>query len=88
MGDDAKAHAFDDHPADLYNARKVIDVCPTAAISFSGEVPPPEDLSKLEEVPGWELEWAKLARRRGGSARARPALRARLRVEEHAATST
>lgn len=58
MGDDQKAHAFDDHPTDLYNARKVIDVCPTAAISFSGEVPPPEDLAELEEVPGWEAEWA------------------------------
>lgn len=59
MGADQKAHAHDSHPSDLYNARKVIDVCPTAAISFSGEVPPPEDLGKLEEVPGWELEWAR-----------------------------
>jgi ferredoxin len=58
MGDDEKAHAFDTHPTDLYNARTVIDVCPTAAISFSGEVPEAEDLAKLEEVPGWELEWA------------------------------
>ncbi len=59
MGDDAKAHPYDGHDSSLYNARTVIDVCPTAAISFSGEVPPPEDLSKLEEVPGWEVEWAK-----------------------------
>jgi ferredoxin len=59
MGKDEKAHAHDSHPTDLYNARKVIDVCPTAAISFSGEVPPPEDLAKLEEVLGWELEWAR-----------------------------
>ena len=59
MGDDAKAHAFDTHPTDTYNARTVIDVCPTAAISFSGEVPEAEDLGKLEEVPGWELEWAR-----------------------------
>jgi len=59
MGKDEKAHAHDVHPTDKYNPRKVIDVCPTAAISFSGEVPPPEDLGKLEEVPGWELEWSR-----------------------------
>ena len=59
MGDDQKAHALETHPSDLYNARTVVDVCPTAAISFSGELPPPEDLSKLEEVPGWELEWSR-----------------------------
>ncbi|MEM7307563.1 MAG: 4Fe-4S binding protein [Planctomycetota bacterium] len=59
MGDDEKAHAHDTHPTDLYNARTVIDVCPTDAISFSGEVPPPEDLAQLEEVLGWELEWAR-----------------------------
>ncbi|MCZ6596939.1 MAG: ferredoxin, partial [Planctomycetota bacterium] len=58
MGDDEKAHAHESHPDDLYNARAVIDVCPTAAISFSGELPPAEDLTKLEEVSGWELEWA------------------------------
>jgi len=59
MGDDQKAHARDTHPVELYNARTVVDVCPTSAIQFSGELPPPEDLSKLEEVPGWELEWSK-----------------------------
>jgi len=59
MGDDQKAHAHDSHPSDLYNARTVVDVCPTAAIKFSGELPPPEDLSKLEEVQGWELEWSR-----------------------------
>ena len=58
MGDDAKAHAHDTHPWDLYNARVVVDVCPTGAIEFTGELPPAEDLSKLEEVPGWELEWS------------------------------
>jgi ferredoxin len=58
MGDDAKAHAHEEHPWELYNARTVVDVCPTAAIEFSGELPPAEDLSKLEEVPGWELEWS------------------------------
>ncbi len=58
MGDDLKAHAHDSHPSDLYNARTVVDVCPTAAIEFSGELPPPEDLAKLEEVPGWERDWA------------------------------
>ncbi len=59
MGDDQKAHALGDQKADLYNARTVVDVCPTDAILFSGELPPAEDLSKLEEVPGWELEWAR-----------------------------
>jgi electron transport complex protein RnfB len=59
MGGDQKAHARDDQKADLYNARTVVDVCPTAAILYSGELPPAEDLSKLEEVPGWELEWAR-----------------------------
>ena len=59
MGDDQKAHAFETHPWDLYNARTVVEVCPTAAISFTGELPPPEDVATLEEVPGWELDWAK-----------------------------
>ncbi len=59
MGDDQKAHAHEQHPGDLYNARTVVDVCPTGAIEFSGELPPPEDLGKLEEVEGWELAWSK-----------------------------
>lgn len=58
MGDDAKAHTLDDQQADKYNARTVVDVCPTDAIGFSGELPPAEDLGALEEVPGWELEWS------------------------------
>lgn len=59
MGQDQKAHAKTDQKAGLYNARTVVDVCPTAAINFSGELPPAEDLTKLEEVPGWEAEWAR-----------------------------
>jgi ferredoxin len=59
MGNDAKAHARDVHDSTLYNARTVVDVCPTEAIKFSGELPPAEDLSKLEEVAGWEQVWAK-----------------------------
>ncbi len=59
MGGDQKAHAHETHPWDLYNARTVVDVCPTSAIKFSGELPPPEEVGKLEEVPGWELEWAR-----------------------------
>ena len=58
MGDDQKAHALDDQQADLYNARTVVDVCPTSAILYSGELPPAEDLANLEPVPGWEAEWA------------------------------
>ncbi len=58
MGDDEKAHPHDQHPVDLYNARTVVEVCPTDAISFSGELPPAEDLVQLEEVEGWEAEWA------------------------------
>jgi electron transport complex protein RnfB len=59
MGDDEKAHTLDQHPWDLYNARVVVDICPTGAIEFSGELPPAEDLAKLEEVPGWEAAWAR-----------------------------
>jgi len=58
MGGDQKAHAHETHPWDKYNARTVVDVCPTAAIKFSGELPPAEEVGKLEEVPGWELEWS------------------------------
>ena len=58
MGDDEKAHPLDDQQATLYNARTVIDVCPTDAITFSGEVPPPELTVELVEVAGWEAEWA------------------------------
>lgn len=59
MGGDQKAHAIEGHDSGLYNARTVVDVCPTDAIRFSGELPPAEDLSKLEEVLGWELEWSR-----------------------------
>ena len=59
MGDDQKAHALDDQKADLYNARTVVEVCPTDAIHYSGELPPAEDIGALEEVPGWEAVWAK-----------------------------
>jgi len=58
MGDDAKAHPHEGHDSALYNARTVVDVCPTAAIGFSGELPPAEDLAQLEEVPGWEKAWS------------------------------
>ena len=59
MGQDQKAHAIDGHDSGLYNARTVVEVCPTDAILYTGELPPAEDLSKLEEVPGWELEWSR-----------------------------
>jgi ferredoxin len=59
MGDDEKAHHLDDQQADLYNARSVVDVCPTDAILFSGELPPAELTIELEEVDGWEAEWAR-----------------------------
>ena len=58
MGGDQKAHPLDDQQADLYNARTVVDVCPTGAITYSGELPPPELTVELEEVQGWEAEWA------------------------------
>jgi ferredoxin len=58
MGKDDKAHALEDQQATLYNARTVVDVCPTAAIEFSGELPPPVLEIELEEVAGWEAEWA------------------------------
>ena len=59
MDSDDKANTHEPHQSDLYNARTVVDVCPTGAIHFSGELPEAEDLGKLDEVPGWELEWAK-----------------------------
>lgn len=62
MGDDTKAHARAGHPIDKYNARTVVDVCPTAAIVFTGELPPPEDADggAPKEVVGWDAEWAKV----------------------------
>jgi len=59
MGDDQKAHEIEAHDSSLYNARTVVDTCPTDAIGFSGELPPAEDLAKLEQVDGWELEWSR-----------------------------
>jgi electron transport complex protein RnfB len=58
MGDDEKAHALDDQEATLYNARTVVDVCPTSAIVYSGELPPAVLEIELVDVPGWEAEWA------------------------------
>ncbi len=58
MGDDEKAHPVDEQQATLYNARTVVDVCPTAAITFSGELPPAVLEIELDEVAGWEAEWA------------------------------
>src|SRR5262245_40094304 len=60
MGDDAKAHAKEGHPTDKYNARKVVEICPTGAILWSGELPPPDadDGGAPKEVPGWEEAWA------------------------------
>jgi electron transport complex protein RnfB len=58
MGSDEKAHSLDDQQAALYNARTVVDVCPTAAIGFSGELPPALLEIELIEAVGWEAEWA------------------------------
>jgi ferredoxin/Fe-S-cluster containining protein len=58
MGDDEKAHEKDDQQADKYNARSVVDCCPTDAIVYSGELPEAEDEANLEEVSGWEAPWA------------------------------
>ncbi|MFT4538381.1 MAG: electron transport complex protein RnfB [Planctomycetota bacterium] len=58
MGGDEKAHTLDDQQAEIYNARTVVDICPTAAILFSGELPPPILTIELEEVHGWEAQWA------------------------------
>ena len=62
MGDDQKAHAHDEHPWDLYNARTVVDVCPTGAIEFSGELPPPdEEEQEILEVYAPDNPKARLA---------------------------
>ncbi len=58
MGDDEKAHEKQDQAADKYNARAVVDTCPTDAILFSGELPEAEEQLALEEVAGWEAAWA------------------------------
>ena len=58
MGGDEKAHTLDDQKADIYNARTVVDICPTSAILFSGELPPAVLTVELVEVPGWEEQWA------------------------------
>jgi len=58
MGDDTKAHTLDDQQSSLYNARTVVDICPTSAIEFSGELPPAILEIELEEVAGWEARWA------------------------------
>ncbi|MFT5476477.1 MAG: electron transport complex protein RnfB [Planctomycetota bacterium] len=58
MGDDAKAHTLDDQQASLHNARTVVDICPTAAIEYSGELPPALLEIELEEIVGWEASWA------------------------------
>lgn len=61
VGDDRKAKARVGHEPMVpnVNARTVVDICPTSAIGFSGELPPPaegEDLV-LEAVEGWQDSW-------------------------------
>ena len=58
MGDDTKAHTLDGQQSSLYNARTVVDICPTGAIEFSGELPPAVLEIELEEIAGWEAQWA------------------------------
>ena len=58
MGGDEKAHVLEEQEADKYNARTVVDVCPTAAILFSGELPPAVLTVELDDVPGWQAEYS------------------------------
>lgn len=61
VGEDRKAKARSGHEpfVPTVNARKVVDICPTEAILFSGELPPAEDGDdvRLVAVEGWEDEW-------------------------------
>ncbi len=57
MPDGEKAFVFQQPPDEKYNPRAVLKVCPTAAITFSGELPPEEEASAPDVVEGWELEW-------------------------------
>jgi len=61
VGDERKAHARQGHEpfVESVQPRKVVDICPTGAIGFSGELPPPEEGEeiKLEPVEGWEEAW-------------------------------
>lgn len=66
VGDERKARARKGHEPFVpsVNPRKVVDTCPTEAIGFSGELPPPEEgeAVKLVEVEGWEVEWERFLR--------------------------
>ena len=61
IGDERKARARQGHEPAVpnVNPRKVVDTCPTGAIGFSGELPPPEEGEGVElvEVEGWEDAW-------------------------------
>ncbi|HEX9793210.1 MAG TPA: 4Fe-4S binding protein [Planctomycetota bacterium] len=61
VGDERKARARQGHDPFVpsVNARAVVDTCPTVAIGFSGELPPPleGDVVVLEPVEGWEGAW-------------------------------
>ncbi|TAH35100.1 MAG: 4Fe-4S dicluster domain-containing protein [Planctomycetota bacterium] len=63
VGDERKARARKGHEPFVpsVNPRKVVDICPTEAISFSGELPPAAEGEevKLVAVEGWEEDWDK-----------------------------
>lgn len=56
-GDDRKARALAKHSLGDHNARAIVDLCPTKAIAFSGELPEPEEGVVLVEAEGWEAAW-------------------------------
>lgn len=66
VGEERKARARKGHEPLVakVSARKVVDICPTEAISFSGELPPAAEGEevKLVPVPGWEDEWERFKR--------------------------
>jgi len=57
MPEGEKAYVFAQPSEGKYNPRAVLKVCPTAAITFSGELPPEEEEAAPEIVEGWEVVW-------------------------------
>ena len=66
MGDDAKAHARDGHDSALYNARTVVDVCPTERDPVLGRAAAGRGPRQARGGTGLGARVGALARRRGG----------------------
>ncbi len=56
------AVARDDQSGGELNARTVVETCPTDAITYSGELPEPEEVGARPEIDGWQEAWETAAR--------------------------